>query len=122
MHGIAKTRTWYVLPKIIFAIESLTALRLTCCDLEKASVRDKIEFISLKELSLTNVHANQEIIQNLISNCPLIRKFSLIRCHAGVNHLRVFGLNNLDKLKVCQNYDKYDIIETIGIESPSLQV
>ena len=120
-HSIVKTRTWYVLPKIIFAIESLTSLRLTCCGLEQASIRDNIKFISLQELSLANVHANQEIIQNLISSCPLITIFSLFRCH-GMKHLRLVGLKNLDKLKVCQNYDKYDIIKIIDIESPSLQV
>ena len=82
--------------------KSLTVLTLQRCDLE--STCGAINLPSLKELSLFDVNADDQIIQNLVAACPVI-ECMIISYFDGFQSLKLSNVPKLMTLKVDENDD-----------------
>ncbi|WJX86352.1 hypothetical protein P8452_68670 [Trifolium repens] len=107
---------WYVLPKCVIEVKSLTKLVLEGrIRVDQAFMNHSIKFFSLKELYLFHVFfEDEQAIEHLISYCPLIELITLIFRSA----MKSLTMHALQKLK------KVDIkgIEELYIdEAPSLE-
>lgn len=106
--------TPYTLPPIIFSAKLLTTLRLSGCKLEHPS--DTIRFHSLTKLRLDRVCLSGEIVQKLISECPLLEDLLISKCWG----FKYLGISKTRKLKIMKIYPLPEL-ELLTIVAPSLQ-
>ncbi|GMQ08088.1 hypothetical protein CsSME_00051980 [Camellia sinensis var. sinensis] len=107
----------YTLPHTIFSANSIQALELqNGCKFEQASHRQSIRFVSLRKLCLRRMHVDMQLVENIISSCPLIEEIELDQC-LGLKKVQISGLHNLKIVRVVQGKDG---IELVDIEAPSL--
>ena len=95
--------SYYNLPQLVFYAKSMSLLGLDSCKLE--SPRGNVTLSCLRELRPRHVCADDQVIKDLISGCPLIEFISIISCR-GLKHLE---LPNLGKLKEFKVYDEYGL-------------
>ena len=88
-------------------------LQLTHCKLEPCN---QFNFFHLKSLNLDDVYLDEQVIQNLTLNRPLIEDFQLYNCH-GFKHLKISNLPWLNLFYV----ESRIMVSRIEIEAPSLQ-
>ncbi|XP_058089597.1 F-box/FBD/LRR-repeat protein At1g13570-like [Magnolia sinica] len=69
----------FKLPSKLFSCNSLTHLNLSRCDLNLPSNFNG--FGSLKVLRLQWVNINDDMLQSMLSKCPILEKLSLIECN-----------------------------------------
>ncbi|KAJ0007434.1 hypothetical protein Pint_29765 [Pistacia integerrima] len=101
--------TPYTLPQTIFSARSVITLRLVNCKLENIS--DTIRSNSLRKLLLDEVFINEDMVQKLSSECPLLEEMSFTECW-GLKRLCVFKALKLKIMSVSLYR-----IESIRIES-----
>ncbi|TXG68963.1 hypothetical protein EZV62_003898 [Acer yangbiense] len=105
----------YTLPQTIFSAKSLTTLKLCGCKLDHPS--GTISFPFLKELSLDKVFVNEQMVQELIRECPLLENLVFRYCWG----VKRFCVSNALKLKVMEIFTYYDEVECFKIAAPSLE-
>ena len=88
--------------------KTVSELQLTHCKLDN--------FFHLKSLNLDDVYLDEQVIQNLTLNRPLIEDFQLYNCH-GFKHLKISNLPWLNLFYV----ESRIMVSRIEIEAPSLQ-
>ncbi|TXG69300.1 hypothetical protein EZV62_004235 [Acer yangbiense] len=71
----------YILPQAIFSAKSITTLEVCGCKLEQLSGSAGFHF--LKNVKLVNVLLNEQIVQMLITECPLLENLLLHYCSDG---------------------------------------
>ncbi|KAK7281283.1 hypothetical protein RIF29_09116 [Crotalaria pallida] len=105
----------YCLPPNILASKSLVKLILYgCFTVDKAFVNHPIKFRSLQVLSLSYVYVGEDqIIQNIISSCPMIENMTLKYCSG----LKFVSIHSLPKLKVAD----FRGIQDVFVDAPSLE-
>ncbi|XP_043687421.1 F-box/FBD/LRR-repeat protein At5g53840-like [Telopea speciosissima] len=107
-----KCRFCYRLPQSIYRTESLTVLKLRRCKLVPSN---EVKLPCLKTLSLEEIHAEDGIVQNLVSTSLLVETLILIRCsglkdfYCSSSQLQTLIVEYLPEL------NKFDI------ETPNLQ-
>ncbi|KAL4619983.1 hypothetical protein ACB092_06G121200 [Castanea dentata] len=74
---------YFPLPQPVLIAKSLTVLTLRSLKLDSTSVKGDfdINLPSLKQLSLTLVYTDDQIIQNLLAGCPVIEYINFESCH-----------------------------------------
>ncbi|KAI9160917.1 hypothetical protein LWI28_012788 [Acer negundo] len=77
--GTKDTEVIYTLPQIMFSAKSTNTIKLRGCKLEQPS-NNITRLLSLKSLTLNEVCMQEETIQKLIGQCPLLEKISLKNC------------------------------------------
>ncbi|XP_075665111.1 putative F-box protein At3g58860 [Castanea sativa] len=95
-----RSRIRYPLPHSVLVAKFLTVLTLHYLKLD--SICSDINLPSLKRLSLLGVHADNQIIQNLIFGCPMIEDMG-ISCCLGIKCIKIFGLPKVMKILVQNN-------------------
>ena len=105
----------YILPQTIFSAKSMTTLEVCGCKLEQPSVSAGFHF--LKNVKLVKVLLNEQIVQMLITECPLLENLLLHYC-SGLKH---FCVSDALKLKVVEFFTSYDEVESIEIAAPCIQ-
>ncbi|KAL3634924.1 hypothetical protein CASFOL_021978 [Castilleja foliolosa] len=68
------------LPLVVFQSESLVELHLQGCDLRMLRSADNVMLNNLQTLRLQDVHITDEIVEKIISSCPLIENLGLLMC------------------------------------------
>lgn len=81
---------WYDLPQIVLCSKSVNVLKLKGYKL--GSLRSDVELSSLRKLSLSDVYAADQVVNNLVAQCPLIEDLEFVRCQ-GFNSLEIKALN-----------------------------
>lgn len=112
LHIPTKKNISYCLPQTVFAANTLTALRISGCNLGACAY---INMSNLQKLYIKKVHIDEESIQNLILACPLIDDMRLIYC-SGLKTL-LLSSNRLNRVDIhcCHGLKK------VEVKSPSLQ-
>lgn len=107
LHVHTRGNNLYNFPRIVFASETLTGLRLQSCKLETLCT---VKLPRLQKLYLRDCNVDEQRIQNIISSCPLIEDLRLIRC-SGLKYLRISSLLKLDRVEVhyCRGLKKIEI-------------
>lgn len=105
----------YLLPDLLLSATLLTSLTLCNCDLPSALTVDDVKFKSLKLLDLDYVLLDEEMIECLTSNCPLLEEMHLNRCY-GFKKICIHGHQNLLKLRI----ESIHGLKTIDIKAPNL--
>ncbi|KAJ1390974.1 F-box-like domain superfamily [Sesbania bispinosa] len=105
----------YCFPPNILESKSLVKFILFgCLRIDKAFLNHPIKFCLLQVLSLSHVFVGEEqIIQNLISSCPLIEYMTLKYCSG----LRFVSIHNLPKLKGVD----FRGLQEVLVDAPSLE-
>ena len=112
-HILVGEQIYYSLPQVVLKAKVVSELRFAHCKLEPCN---QIKFFHLKSLNLDDVSLDEQVIQNLTLNCPLIEDFQLYNCH-GFKHLEISNLPQLNLF-----YVEFRImVSGIEIEAPSLQ-
>ncbi|KAM7272083.1 hypothetical protein ACFE04_031297 [Oxalis oulophora] len=106
----------YKLPDRILELNSLNSLFLERCDFDVIkALLDRIQFINLKVLSLTDVNIDEQTLSEIISRCPKITTLELVYCD-GIDDLMISSPNNhLLSVKVDGDFS------TVEINSSTLQ-
>ncbi|KAK0579350.1 hypothetical protein LWI29_024971 [Acer saccharum] len=105
----------YSLPATIFSAKFVMTLNLSGCNLEQSS--DTISFHSLKKLALDRVCIGEQMVQQFISECPLLEDLIL----SPIWDVKRVCVSNLPKLKIVTISDENSTLESIEIVAPSLQ-
>lgn len=105
--------TPYTLPQSIFYAKSVTVLNIVRCKLENVS--DIVRFNYLRKLSLDKVFINEEMVQKLSSESPLLEEMFLSECW-GFKRLCV---SKALKLKIMSIGS--DELESVEVVAPNLQ-
>lgn len=113
--NITDENTVYTLPQAIFSANSVTNLRLVWCRLEQPF--DSIMLCSLKKLTLERVCLDEQMVQKLATECPLLEDLCFSNCW-GLKHLCV---SKASKLKIMEIRSFSEEIEIVEISVPSLQ-
>jgi hypothetical protein len=110
-------RYLYPLPQSVLLAKSITMLMLTGCSLESLSLSCdiKINFSSLKKLSLLNMRTDDQIIQTLLAGCPVIEDMSIERC-CGLKTIHFSGLSKLKFIELKLN----DGLKKVKLEASNL--
>ncbi|XP_052626141.1 F-box/FBD/LRR-repeat protein At1g13570 isoform X1 [Lactuca sativa] len=103
----------YKLPSVFFTLHGLEHLHLTHCVIELPLTFDG--FITLRILELCNVNITAKMLQQLLTNCPLLEKFILIGHQKGFitlgNKCRFLELSkclpSVQVLKISKSYIKF---------------
>lgn len=82
--------TWYSLPQMVLCTKSINVLKLQGYKLESPPGNDLN--LSLRKLRLSDVYADDQVMNNLISQCPLIEDLQIVRCQ-GFRSLDIKALN-----------------------------
>ncbi|KAI4354164.1 hypothetical protein L6164_003057 [Bauhinia variegata] len=120
--------TWYecavdhcCFPPSILEAKSLIKLTLMYGKIDHSLVNNPVQFSSLQKLSLSYLTVKDEqVIQNIISSCPLIEYLSLLLCHMegqnniGLKSIRIHGLCKLKTVRAL-------MIQEIDIDAPNLE-
>ncbi|KAL3642162.1 hypothetical protein CASFOL_012977 [Castilleja foliolosa] len=77
---LSPSLTYFDLPLIIFQVKSLQSLNLEGCNLGQIGSVDNIQCRNLQTLYLKWVYITEEILDKIMSNCPLIEYLSLQSC------------------------------------------
>lgn len=85
---------WFDLPEMVLYSKSLKVLKLEGCKLE--SLRNDVS-LSLRKLSLSEVYADDQVMNNLVAQCPLIEDLEFDRCE-GFKTLDIASCKNLKGL------------------------
>ena len=93
--------------------KTVSELQLAHCKLEPCN---QFNFFHLKSLNLDDVYLDEQVIQNLTLNRPLIEDFQLYNCH-GFKHLKISNLPRLNLFYV----ESRIMVSRIEIEAPGLQ-
>ncbi|KAL3634849.1 hypothetical protein CASFOL_021903 [Castilleja foliolosa] len=96
----------------VFQSESLVELHLERCDLKILESTDNVMFNNLQTLRLHYVHITDEILEKIISSCPLIENLSVLHC-IGLKSIKLHKHHNIKDFGC--SVDKQTIIE---IEDP----
>ncbi|XP_050233624.1 uncharacterized protein LOC126682106 [Mercurialis annua] len=102
----------YHLPQIVFAASTLTALRISGCELK---ILTDVNLFNLQKLCFSKLHIDEQIIQHLMLSCPLIDDLRLIFC-TGLKTL----LLSSDKLERVDVHFCYGL-KNVEVLSPYLQ-
>ncbi|TXG68709.1 hypothetical protein EZV62_003644 [Acer yangbiense] len=94
--------SWYFLPQIIYSAKSINMLELINCGLGIPKCKVELDF--LRKLYLSDVYADNEVLQDVIAGCPMIEDLSLCRCR-GIKNLELFNLAKLRVIKLWRNYE-----------------
>ncbi|KAL4625843.1 hypothetical protein ACB092_05G054100 [Castanea dentata] len=113
LHVVVKKSRYYYLPQTVFASNTITGLRLHGC---KLKFRSNIKLPQLQKLYLHKVHVDQQIVDNLISSCPLIEDLRFVHC-TGLQNLQVSSLLKLDRVEVHHCH----VPKEIKVNAPNLQ-
>ncbi|KAL6502956.1 hypothetical protein OROHE_024124 [Orobanche hederae] len=106
---------FYTLPQVLYSNSSLQSLRVRRCIL---APHRTIEWHSLTQLSIGDVELNEDVIQKILSSCPLLYSLILISCW-GFKRLEVLS-ETIQDLMVLDSDDK-SILDLMDISSPFLQ-
>ncbi|KAL5753401.1 hypothetical protein ACOSQ2_023908 [Xanthoceras sorbifolium] len=90
---------WYNLPKIVLCAESIDLLELKGCRL---GLPTNVKLSCLRKLCLSQVYADDQVIETLVGGCPLIEEMSLSDCH-GFNSIELSGLDRLNDINILYN-------------------
>ncbi|MCD7456585.1 hypothetical protein HAX54_032304 [Datura stramonium] len=102
----------------ILAAESLKELVLSGCGLKLVSLTSGVTNCnSLRKLSLTNVHLDENMLQALLNSCPLIVSFNCKYCSG----LEKSELLNLQKIKLVSLRTHRKINQLVKIQAPTLE-
>uniref|UniRef100_A0A2P2LVS2 Uncharacterized protein n=1 Tax=Rhizophora mucronata TaxID=61149 RepID=A0A2P2LVS2_RHIMU len=105
----------YTVPETVLSAKCISNLDICGCSWMHPFARYNIQLQFLENLSLDHVHVNEEMIQKLTKECPLLENLSLLNCWG----LKRFDLSKLIKLKdICLVVKD---LESIKIVAPSLQ-
>lgn len=105
----------YRVPNIVLSASSLTSLNLCECELPSSIMVDVIKFKSLRQLDLSRVPLDEEVIKRLTASCPLLEKLVVQDCH-GYKRFMIYGLKKLKEVKILYDHE----VEMINIEAPNL--
>ena len=100
------------MPQRVLLAKSITVLTLRRCRLE--SLYCDINLSSLKKLSLSEVHTNDQIIHNLVAGCPLIEDMRLESCY-GMKNIHFSALSKLMAINL-----RYNVLEKVELEASNL--
>ncbi|XP_060182031.1 putative F-box/LRR-repeat protein At3g18150 [Lycium barbarum] len=106
----------YPFPIFIFlAAESLRELVLTGCDLMHISLSTSrlVNCHSLRKLSLSCVHLDENMLQTLLISCPLIDTLIIEHC-IGLNKIELRNLQKITSLTI-------NIHRRVKIQAPTLE-
>ncbi|KAA8527507.1 hypothetical protein F0562_034778 [Nyssa sinensis] len=109
---------YYRMPQTVLASKSITVLSLKSCVLEQPLPGNSRRLCSLQKLYLFDVRLDEQIIQTLISTCPLIESIDLIFC-LGLNKYQISGLHKLKEISIF--LFKESGFEMVDIDVPSLE-
>ncbi|KAG6530021.1 F-box/FBD/LRR-repeat protein At1g16930-like [Zingiber officinale] len=109
-------RGQYLLPAALFRCESLTHLSLSRCDFSRPA--HFAVFRRLNELNLCRVNVTDEALQELLVDCPVLERLSLMNCRL-LEAVRVVGEPEL-QLRALTLVDCPGIDE-LEINAPKLQ-
>ncbi|TXG69039.1 hypothetical protein EZV62_003974 [Acer yangbiense] len=115
LYTLPRSTLLYTLPRSIFTAKSVTTLNIFGCKL--VQLCDGIRLHSLKSLTLNEVCINEECLQKLTAQCPLLEDLVLSHC-LGFRHIYIF---NACKLKIINIRQLPKDLESIKIVVPSLQ-
>ncbi|KAK2654822.1 hypothetical protein Ddye_014678 [Dipteronia dyeriana] len=105
----------YTLPQSIFTAKSVTTLNIFGCKL--VQLCESIRLHSLKSLTLREVCINEECLQKLTTQCPLLEDLVLSNC---LGFRRIYVVNAC-KLKIINIFELPKDLQSIKIVVPSLQ-
>ncbi|KAL6499577.1 hypothetical protein OROGR_027487 [Orobanche gracilis] len=106
---------FYTLPHILYSYSSLKSLSIHRCIL---APHRTIEWHSLTELNIGDVELDEDVIQKILSGCPLLYRLLLRLCW-GFKRLEVHS-ETIHDLTVFDSDDK-SILDLMDISSPFLQ-
>ncbi|GAV80272.1 Jacalin domain-containing protein/LRR_2 domain-containing protein [Cephalotus follicularis] len=101
------------LPQNIFAVKTITALRVYGCKLGTCT---DIKFSRLQKLCLGKLHFDEQMLQNLISSCPLMEDLRLIYC-SGLKTFQVSGLSHLIRV----DFHHCRGLKDVELQAPDLE-
>lgn len=107
----------YNLPQIVFCAKSINVLELSGCKLSHPRISVQLY---LRKLSLVDVYADDQMIRNLFSRCPLI-EYLAIESSKGFKSLELFNLSKLHEVKVSNN-DELDKVEIKALNVHSVTI
>ncbi|KAJ8561442.1 hypothetical protein K7X08_027632 [Anisodus acutangulus] len=99
------------------ASKSLRELDLTGCDLS-LSTSQVAKCHSLRKLSLTNVRLDDNLLQTMLTCCPLIVDFIIVRCPL-LTKIELRNLQNIKSVSISISYSHQ--IESVKIQAPTLE-
>ncbi|KDO41639.1 hypothetical protein CISIN_1g048285mg [Citrus sinensis] len=70
---------WYSLPQMVLCSKSVNVLKLQGYKLESLPLGNDLN-LSLRKLSLSNVYADEQVLNNLVAQCPLIEDLEFDCC------------------------------------------
>ncbi|XP_056171061.1 putative F-box/LRR-repeat protein At3g18150 [Syzygium oleosum] len=104
----------YRVPSAVLGSSSLVNLTLKVCNIESLG---QIHLKSLQKLSMFDVNLSEEVIQNLVSGSPSLKKVSLSHCH-GLQVLKFDRHPSLEELNVCLCVD----LEKVDLASSGIKI
>lgn len=115
---ITDKQRMYTLPRTFFSAKFVTALKLGYCKLD-LPLETIIRFHSLRKLTLEEVCINEQTVQKLTSDCPLLEDLFFKECW-GLKSYCIYKACNLKILEIDLPFHQKDV-ERIEIVVPSLQ-
>ncbi|KAJ4823681.1 hypothetical protein Tsubulata_027682 [Turnera subulata] len=113
LHIPRKKGQFYILPEAVFHSKTLTALKISGCDLRRCK---DMKLPNLRKLCLENLSVDDEKMQNFFLSCPLIEDLRLISCFGPENLLVVS-----DKLQRVDLHFSCRGLKNIELQAPNLQ-
>lgn len=92
--------TWNSLPQMVVCSKSLKVLTLQNYKLESLR-NDDVKLLSLRKLHLSDVYADDQVMNNLFAQCPLLQHPKFVRYNSLVN---VSSCKNLKHLDLCDGF------------------
>lgn len=111
------SRWLYNLPSFVLWCKSITVLKLVGCKLE---LQSRVNLPSLRNLSLAQIDASDQVIDYVVSGCPLIEFLRIDDC-LELKSLKLFNLDKLKKIKVSFN-EKLERVEINASNVHSLSI
>ncbi|KAL3635002.1 hypothetical protein CASFOL_022056 [Castilleja foliolosa] len=84
----------YPLPLVVFQSESLVELHLRLCDLSTLKSTDNVLLKNLQTLRLHEVDITDDILEKIISSCPMIDNLDLLLCR-GLKSIKLHKHHNI---------------------------
>ncbi|XP_075085414.1 putative F-box/LRR-repeat protein At3g18150 isoform X1 [Nicotiana tabacum] len=101
---------------IILAAKSLKELVLTRCNLKSVSLsRGVANLFYLEKLSLSSIYLNEDMLQTLLTNCPLIVSFVIDSCY-GLDKIELRNLQKIRSVSITKSSRK-----RVKIQAPTLE-
>ncbi|KGN59842.1 uncharacterized protein LOC101214024 isoform X2 [Cucumis sativus] len=110
---VETTRKRCKVPLCMHSIKTLSGLRLQ--GLYWSSF-EALEFNNLQKLYLRRLHVDPQLIQKLVSTCPLLTDLRIIECR-GLTNLKISGSQKLERVDLYQCH----FLRRVELQVPSLK-